>query len=142
MTQADSRTAGQARPTRSEFVVDMAIHAGGLVGGLTGAIVLLTLAAQGGGPAALAASGVYSVGLLAMLASSAAYNWGRSGPWHEGLRRLDQSAIFAMIAGSYTPFTTLHLTGAWAGWLTGLIWAVAAVGILLRLFAPRSFDRL
>jgi hemolysin III len=118
----------------------MAIHAAGLVGALIGGIILLTAVAPGGG-GAMAASVAYVLGLLAMLACSTAYNWGRSGAWHEALQRLDQSAIFLMIAGSYTPFTALQLSGAWSAGLTASVWVVAATGMLLRFLAPLKFER-
>ena len=120
--------------------MDMALHAAGLAAALIGAVVLLTIVAQGSGTAFLA-SLAYVIGLLAMLTASAAYNWGRSGPRREALCRLDQSAIFLMIAGSYTPFTAVHLAGAWSVGLTALIWFVASSGVLLRLLAPLSFER-
>jgi hemolysin III len=50
------------------------------------------------------------------------------------LRRLDHAGIFLMIAGSYTPFTTHNLTGAWAWGMTAAIWTIAALGVFSKLF--------
>ena len=129
------------RPTRWEFATDAAIHAGGLAAGLIGVVVLLVIAVALGRPGAVAASLLSSVALILMLTCSAAYNIGSRSRWRERLRRYDQSAIFAMIAGSYTPITALHLSPPWAMGLTGLVWSVAALGIGLRLFAPLIFER-
>jgi hemolysin III len=52
------------------------------------------------------------------------------------LRRLDHAAIFAMIAGTYTPFIILGLDGAWRIGMTIAVWAIAAAGIAVKLFAP------
>jgi hemolysin III len=57
------------------------------------------------------------------------------------LRRLDHSAIFLMIAGTYTPFTTRLLEGGAALWSTVWIWSMALGGILLKLRMPRLFER-
>src|SRR5262249_39299262 len=84
---------------------------------------------------------IYAGSLIAMLAFSAAYNHLRASHYSDLLRRFDNAAIFILIAGTYTPFTTLRLQGAWAITLTVLVWLVAAVGVALRLIAPRSFDR-
>jgi hemolysin III len=140
MMRAGSDEPNPEKRTRSEFAADMLIHFGGLTAALSGATILLFIAA-GHGRAALLACGVYVVGLVAMLACSTAYNWAAySGRWAEWLQRFDQSAIFLMIAGSYTPFTALHLSGAWAIGLTAFVWSVAWLGIGLRFGAPRVFQ--
>ena len=54
------------------------------------------------------------------------------------LRRLDHAGIFLMIAGSYTPFTTHNLTGAWAWGMTVAVWSIAGIGALGKLLRPRS----
>ena len=58
------------------------------------------------------------------------------------LRRLDHAAIFLMIAGSYTPFTTQRLHGAWAWGMTAAVWTIAAFGALGQVFLPRLDRRL
>ena len=70
-----------------------------------------------------------------MFLASAAYNLAspRRRPL---LRRLDHAAIFLMIAGSYTPFTTQRLTGAWAWGMTAAVWTLALAGAAGKLFLP------
>ena len=58
------------------------------------------------------------------------------------LRVLDHSAIFLLIAGTYTPFTLISLRGPWGWSLFGVIWGLAVVGILLRSVFPRRTNRL
>ena len=53
------------------------------------------------------------------------------------LRRLDHSAIFLLIAGTYTPFMAVSKT--W--WLLAFVWSVAAAGVFGKLFVPHRFDR-
>ncbi|MGH7022561.1 MAG: PAQR family membrane homeostasis protein TrhA, partial [Caulobacteraceae bacterium] len=48
----------------------------------------------------------------------------------------DHAAIFLMIAGSYTPFTTQSLTGVWAWGMTGAVWGLALAGAAAKLFLP------
>jgi hemolysin III len=83
---------------------------------------------------------IYAAGLLAMLGCSAAYNMFRTSRWRDWLRRFDHAAIFAMIAGTYTPFTLLGLKGAWSISLTAVIWAVAAIGIAIKLLKPQRIE--
>jgi hemolysin III len=84
---------------------------------------------------------VYSIGLVGMFAVSAAYNLVSHVGVKEILRRLDHAAIFVMIAGSYTPFALV--VGGRAGHaLLAAVWAIAAVGIAIKLRYPRRFDKL
>jgi hemolysin III len=53
------------------------------------------------------------------------------------LRVLDHSAIFLLIAGTYTPFTLVSLRGPWGWSLFGVVWGIAATGIALRLALRR-----
>lgn len=121
-------------PTVAAKRADLAVHVVGLVLASIGGAVMLTLAAERGA-ASVAAIAVYAVGFVLMLAFSLAYNVSR-GPNRRLLQRLDHSGIFLMIAGSYTPFTTLVLSGAWAWGMTSAIWAIAALGIVGRVFTP------
>ncbi|MBI2566460.1 MAG: hemolysin III family protein [Candidatus Schekmanbacteria bacterium] len=54
------------------------------------------------------------------------------------LRLLDHCAIFALIAGTYTPFTLVNLRGPWGWSLFAVIWGLAALGIVLRVVSRRD----
>ena len=123
-----------------ELVADGVVHALGLILGVAGAGVLVLLVLFDGDPVVRAPLFIYAAGFLVMLACSAAYNVLRSSPRRDWLRRFDHAAIFAMIAGTYTPFTTLRLTGAWSSGLTAVIWAIAVVGMAAKLFRPRRIE--
>jgi len=128
--------------TRPERVADGVIHVVGITAGLIGAAILVIAAATRGSPLELAALATYSGGLLAMFGCSAAYQILRSSRRRELLRCFDHTAIFLMIAGTYTPFTLLRTRPFWDVALTGLVWSIAVAGIALRLFRPRVFDRI
>jgi hemolysin III len=85
---------------------------------------------------------VYITGLVTMLALSAAYNMWPVSPAKWVLRRFDHSAIYLLIAGTYTPFlaqmkSALASTGLGVG-----VWLSAAIGMALKLALPGRFDRL
>jgi hemolysin III len=136
-----SAKAFRTRLERWEMRVDGAIHGVAIVAGLIGAVILLLVASNRGGAEDVTAVAIYSCGLLAMFGCSAAYNLGRWTRHVDRLRGLDQSAIFLMIAGTYTPFTLLDLQGLWSWSFTSLIWSLAIVGVLLRLLHYRFFAR-
>ena len=56
----------------------------------------------------------------------------------EFLRQLDHAAIFLMIAGTYTPFTTCRLHGVWAIGMTAAVWTGAITGAAIKLICPRG----
>ncbi len=123
-----------------ELAADRVIHLLGIALGVTGAIAIVVVAAVMRRLDDLPPILIYAAGLLAMLGCSAAYNMFRTSRWRDWLRRFDHAAIFAMIAGTYTPFTLLGLKGAWSISLTAVIWAVAAIGIAIKLLKPQRIE--
>jgi hemolysin III len=122
-------------PTPRAKCADLVVHLTGLAFALFGGGVLLGLSVARGDLGLVLAVSVYAAGMLAMLGFSTAYNFARP-EWRPLLRRLDHAGIFLMIAGSYTPFTTHNLSGAWAWAMTGAVWGLAGLGILGKLLLP------
>src|SRR6476469_4130552 len=127
---------------RAELIADGIVHGIGVFGGLVAATVLIVLAAVYATPVEVAAVSVYVAGLLAMLVLSATYNlWPISrAKWV--LRRFDHSAIYALIAATYTPFIMQVKDSYFAIALLIGVWCVAIFGIVLKLAYPGRFDRL
>jgi len=126
---------------RAEVVVDAVVHGMGLLLGVVGAAALIVLAVRAPGIGNLPAAMVYAAGLLAMLGLSAAYNLWPVSRIKWVLRRLDHSAIYLLIAATYTPFVA-RMSGPSALGLLAAIWIVAIAGIALKLTLPGRFDRL
>jgi hemolysin III len=118
---------------RAEVAADAAVHGIGIAAATVGAIALIVLAALTRDGLEVATIVAYCVGLLAMLICSTVYNMAERSRHRELLRRCDHAAIFVMIAGTYTPFTTLALRGHWALGMTVFVWLVAALGVILKL---------
>ncbi len=126
---------------RAEIAVDGVVHVAGIALGIVGATVLIAFTLRSSVGASISASIVYSVGLLAMLGFSAAYNLWPVSRVKWVLRRFDHSAIYLLIAATYTPFA-LQLKGLLAIGLLAWVWSVAAAGIVLKLVWPGRLDRL
>ena len=124
-----------------EFAADRIIHMMGTVTGAVSTAILIGIAATVAVLPTFSASLVYSVCLLAMLGCSAAYNLASSTSRREFLRKLDHAAIFLMIAGSYTPFTTCRLHGVWAIGMTTAVWTGAVTGAVMKLICPRRVEQ-
>ncbi|PWR22790.1 PAQR family membrane homeostasis protein TrhA [Zavarzinia aquatilis] len=125
----------------AELRADRIVHVVGIGFALLGSLLLIVLVGLRGDGGAISATLPYVAGLNAMLLCSAAYNLTRPSARREFLRRLDHAAIFVMIAGTYTPFTTRYLDGAWAIAITATIWGIAAIGVYVKIAFPRRFER-
>src|SRR6202165_5816403 len=127
---------------RAELIADGVVHGIGVFGGLVAATVLVVLTAVYASAFEVFAVSVYVAGLLAMLVLSATYNlWPVSrAKWI--LRRFDHSAIYLLIAATYTPFITQMKDSIFAIALLTGVWCVAIFGIVLKLMLPGRFDRL
>ena len=127
---------------RAELIADGIVHGIGVFGGLVAATVLIVLTAIYATGLEVAVVSVYAAGLLAMLVLSATYNlWPVSrAKWV--LRRFDHSAIYVLIAATYTPFITQMKDSVFAIVLLTGVWCSAIVGIVIKLLLPGRFDRL
>ncbi|MBI3761100.1 MAG: hemolysin III family protein [Chloroflexi bacterium] len=77
---------------------------------------------------------VYGLSLIALYAASSAYHLIRTSEARTAaLRKFDHAAIFALIAGSFTPPCFNLLTGAWRAGVLGGIWAIALAGITFKI---------
>jgi hemolysin III len=126
---------------RTEIIADGVVHSIGICLGLVGAIAIVAIAAKLDG-IDVAPVLVYVIGLITMLAFSAAYNMWPVSPAKWILRRFDHSAIYLLIAGTYTPFLAQMTNTLVSAILGGGVWLSAIIGMALKLALPGRFDRL
>jgi hemolysin III len=101
-------------------------------------LVILLIVGWGSFNKAIALT-IYGASLVFLFAASAAYHMVKARPRGlEFLRKLDHSAIYLLIAGTYTPFCALMFDGFWKWGMLGIIWSLALVGIILKMFVIRS----
>ena len=119
--------------SRGEELAHVATHGLGIGASLVGiAWLVMTAAAAGAGPWRMTGGVVFGVSALILFTTSVAYHAARSPRLKPRLRLLDHSAIYLLIAGTYTPFALGVLGGAWGWTLFGLVWGLALVGILAK----------
>ena len=126
--------------SRAEYVSDAIVHVFGLVTVAAAVPVLIVLAALASGRGdAIVATSIYGASFSAMILCSALYNLIPHPDWEWLLKRLDHSAIYLKIAGTFTALALLvghHL------WLIAVLWSVATAGVTLKLCAPHGFRRI
>jgi hemolysin III len=119
--------------------VNSLTHWAGAFLGLVGLIALLIVGWST--PAKIVSLLVYGVSLIAMFSASATYHMVRAKDRVLLiLRKIDHSAIYLLIAGTYTPFCVNAFDGFWKWGMLAIIWSLAATGILVKVFyikAPR-----
>jgi hemolysin III len=126
---------------RAELIADGIIHAVGVFFGTVAATVLVVLAVLYADATDIVGVSIYVAGLLSMLVLSASYNLWPVSPVKWLLRRFDHSAIYLLIAATYTPFILELKDSVFALALLVCVWCVAIVGIVLKLRYPGRFDR-
>src|SRR6201988_3982910 len=117
---------------RAEIIADGVVHAIGLCLGLIGALTIVMIAVRID-RIEIAPILIYVIGLVAMLALSAAYNMWPVSPAKWILRRFDHSAIYLLIAGTYTPFLMLIKNVLLSAGLGAGVWLSAVIGMTLKL---------
>ena len=128
--------------TIRERIADGCIHAIGVTASLVALTALLVIGAQSRPLLWAVSLTIYGLALVATFSFSAGYNLVVRPKLKEVLRRLDHAAIFLMIAGTYTPFILIKMQTPWGFGLLAVVWTMAAIGIAIKLFAPRFLDGL
>ncbi|MCK6567529.1 MAG: hemolysin III family protein [Anaerolineales bacterium] len=117
--------------------VNSLTHWGGAILALIGLIALLIVGWST--PAKIVSLIVYGVSLIFMFSASATYHMVRvKDRALEIFRKVDHSAIYVLIAGTYTPFCVNAFDGFWKWGMLSVIWTLAAVGIVVKIFIIRA----
>jgi len=122
-----------------EEIANSLTHGLGLALSLAGLVVLIVVAAIHGGTINVVSCSVYGATLVCLYAASTIYHGVTSPRWRRALKTIDHCCIYLLIAGTYTPFTLVSLRGSWGWSLFGIVWGLAIVGILLKLWFVDHF---
>ena len=114
-------------------------HLAAAVGAACGVVILLLIGHDDATTKAISLA-IYGLSLVLMFAASATYHLVKAPPQVIILRKADHSAIYLLIAGSYTPICLHFFRGFWQWGLVGIIWCMALIGVTIKMFiikAPR-----
>lgn len=118
----------------AEEFLNVLTHGVGLVAAVAGAAILVVMASLGGDPWKVVGVSVFATTMVLMYAASTFYHAAVDPARKARLEFLDLAAIYLLIAGTYTPFMIDELRGAWGWSLFGVIWGLAAAGVLLKVW--------
>ncbi|MEO5720588.1 MAG: hemolysin III family protein [Chthoniobacterales bacterium] len=120
--------------SHGEEMANSASHGLGVLAAAVGAPFLVKEAVERGNTAFLVGSIIFLATMLFQYLGSAVYHWWPRTPFKGALQTIDHSAIFLLIAGTYTPFTLGPLRGPWGWTVLVLIWSCALCGVLLKVW--------
>jgi hemolysin III len=98
------------------------------------ALVLLLATCRGCDAIRIVSYAVYGSSLIILYLSSTLYHGVMEEKLKEILGRIDHSAIYLLIAGTYTPFTLITLNGPWGWTIFGIEWGLAIAGVIYKVF--------
>jgi hemolysin III len=124
-----------ARYSFGEEVANSVTHGVGWLLSIGGLATLVTYAAITGGALRVTSCAVFGATLVLLYAASTLYHALPGERAKNVFRVLDHSAIFLLIAGTYTPLALVAVGGPWGWSLFGAIWFLAALGVLLNTVA-------
>ncbi len=129
-----SETLKYGKPHSVEERLNAVTHGIGAGLSIAGLVFLLVLTARGSGGALRYVSfSVYGAfQILLYLSSTMTHQFTDMPKVYNPMRILDQSAIYLLIAGTYTPAALLVLPGAWRWWIFGIVWGLAVMGIIMK----------
>lgn len=129
-----------SRNTRPEDVACAIVQSLGLILAVGAVSTLVALAGVYGSAAQIVGLSIYGATLIIMYAFSAIYHASTVQKRKQMLKVVDQSNIYLLIAGTYTPFTLSTLEGGWGWSLFGVVWGLATVGITIKLIFHSRFE--
>jgi hemolysin III len=125
-----------------EEIANSVTHGLGLVLAVIAFAVLVVGAVQVGDPWRVGSFSFYGATLVALYLASTLYHalpGARAKAW---LKRCDHAAIFALIAGTYTPILLVTLRGPLGWTMAAVVWGIMVAGITLKLLFIDRFRRL
>ena len=128
--------------TRGEEIANSVTHGVGLVASAAAFPFLVGAASRRWGGREVVGAAVFAASLVALYLVSTLYHAVPPSRAKQLLQKLDHTAIYLLIAGSYTPFTLGVLRGPWGWTLLALVWAIAGTGIALEFAFGRKVHKL
>lgn len=125
-----------------EEIANAVTHGVGALLAVTALVLMIVRAVRADDTWSLAAGIVYGSSLILLYTASTLYH---SFPWPRVkavMQKLDHTAIYLLIAGTYTPFALVTLRGPWGWTIFGLVWGLAAAGIVFELAFRHRWHRL
>jgi hemolysin III len=125
----------------AEIYANSITHGLGLIASIVGLAVLVAFTAARNNAFDMAAVSVFGASLIILYTASTLYHSASEGKLRNALMVFDHAAIFLLIAGTYTPIAAIALIDGVGVTVLVLIWTLAIVGVVFKLFAAGKYDK-
>ncbi|MCX8027379.1 MAG: hemolysin III family protein [Thermodesulfovibrionales bacterium] len=125
--------------TIAEEIANSITHGFGILFSIAGLAVLSAFSSVFGNVYHIVSCSIYGATLILLYTASTLYHTIRDPRAKQIFRIIDHSAIFLLIAGTYTPFTLVTLQGTWGWSLFGTVWGIAIIGIIIQCTRLRKY---
>ena len=119
-----------------------ATHGLGVAASVVALCILIVFAARGGDAWEIVGVSIFGATLVLLYLASTLYHAAAQPHIKARLKVFDHSAIYLLIAGTYTPFMIGILRGGWGWSMFGVIWGLAVAGVVFKLFFTGRFPKL
>lgn len=126
----------------NEEMMNVISHGIGILFSIVGLVILIVSANRSGDTWHTVTFSIYGTTLILLYLASTLYHSCPEGKVKRILKICDHSAIFLLIAGSYTPLTLLVLRGKLGWTLFSIVWIIALAGIVFKIFCIKKFKSL
>lgn len=130
---SDTLVKEERRPSLGEEIANSISHGIGLILAIAATPILIIAALRYGNTWNMVGVSIFAASMVALYLSSTLYHALTHDRAKRVFRMFDHSAIFLLIAGTYTPFTLGVLRGPWGWTLLGIIWTLAALGLAMKI---------
>lgn len=126
----------------TEEKINIITHAIGLILSIVALVLLVIHASKHGTARHVVSFTIFGASLILLYSASTIYHYSQKPALRKMLNIVDHSAIYVLIAGTYTPFTLITLKGPLGWTIFGITWGIAIIGIVFKLFYTGRFDKI
>jgi hemolysin III len=142
MESKEIKTTGKTRNySLGEEIANSISHGIGIVFSVVALTILLVYAIWRKNPVAITGFTIYGISSILLYTASTLYHSFRKEKIKSIMRVFDHSAIFLLIAGTYTPVTLIAMKGYWRIGILSAIWLIAVSGILFKILTYNKFEK-
>lgn len=128
--------------TAAEDRLNVITHGIGFIVALFASFILLNKGFREGMQLRFISYVIYCFGLITLYLASTLFHSAKDPEWRKRLNIFDHSAIYILIAGTYTPITLLVMKGTWGLVILCIVWPLALVGIVLKFFFTGRYSKI
>jgi hemolysin III len=119
---------------KTDEIINSSTHAFGIGLSIVALVLMIVRASVYGTPAAVVGGAVFGAGMIVLYTASTIFHATKRWRLKYQLNKFDHSAIYVLIAATYTPITLVTLGGVWGWTVFGIVWAMALAGIIFKVF--------